>query len=78
MMRGQNRSRTKRLRVLCDCLVAGGPRRRFETVPLSLQCPDPNPQGLAGHPPCLGKRAAVVRPCIGSGLQAVMDVNSVH
>jgi hypothetical protein len=78
MMRGQNRPSPKRLRVLRDCFVAGGPRRGLETVPPSSQGADPNPQGLEGHPPCLGKRSAVVRPCIGSGLQTVMDVNSVQ
>jgi hypothetical protein len=78
MVRGQNSPGPERPRALSDRLVTCGPGRPFKTFALSSPCVDPNPQRLADHTPRLGKRPTVLRPCIGGGLQAVMDVNGVQ
>jgi len=78
MVRRQNSPGPERPCALSDCFVARGPRRPFKTFALSLPCVDPNPQRLADYPPRLSKRPTVLRPRIGGGLQAVMDVNGVQ
>jgi hypothetical protein len=78
MVRGQNGPGPERPRAISDCFVARGPRRRFKTIALLLPCADANLQRLANHTTRLGKRPTVLRPRIGSGLQAVMDVNGVQ
>jgi hypothetical protein len=78
MMCRQNSPGPERPRALSDCLVACGPGRPFKTFALSLPCVDPNPQRLEDHTPRLGKRPTVLRPRVGGGLQAVMDVNGMQ
>ena len=73
MMRRQDRPRAQRLRALSDGFVTYGSGGGLQAV-LALPRSDPNPQGLAGDPPSLGKRFTVGRPCIRRWLQPEVDM----